>query len=341
MFAFEWPLLIVLLVVPLFIRFLMPAKKALSSRGSPEIAFPHLSSLRTAFAGVTSAKIEARKTSLPWLLYAVWSLSVVALMRPQIIDQIASVKSEGRDLMLAVDLSGSMQSLDFSVNGERSSRLDVAKKVVKDFVMKRVGDRVGLIVFGEHAYLQSPLTLDRRAVTQMLDNNLPGMAGDSTAIGDAIGLAVKNLRSRPAQSKALILLTDGDDNASTLPPIQAAQLANQYGIRIYTVVIGKEGLVPFPDERGGLVMVESHVDTTLTREIARLTGGDFYRATDPTALAQIYNRIDSLQKSETDLPMTVIRKPLFQYPLGAALLLFALFWVVTYTKGELYEPITV
>jgi Ca-activated chloride channel family protein len=336
MFTFQWPFLFLILPLPLLIRSLLPAKNDEPRSATPEIHFPHLDLLQNAFDS-KAIPDKNKKPHWPWLFYCAWALLVLALMRPQIVDQIKSAKTDGRDLMLAVDLSGSMQSFDFVNEGEPLSRLDMAKKVVKDFVKKRAGDRIGLIVFGEHAYLQAPLTLDSKAVTQMLDNTVPGVAGDATAIGDAIGLAVKNLRKRPAQSRAIVLITDGEDNASTLPPLEAARLAKEYGIRIYTVVIGKEGSVPFPDGEGGLTMVESHVDTTLTRKIAEITGGEFYRAIDSNSLVQIYDQIDSLQKSESEHPPILIRKPLYEYPIGLALGLFGLLAIAAYRKGDSYE----
>jgi Ca-activated chloride channel family protein len=331
MFTFQWPLLALLLPLPFLVSWFARGRE--TSAGVPEVLFPHVNELRSAFGSFAGAGPAATRF-LRWALFLVWTLFVVALMRPQILDRLTAVKNSGHDLMLAVDLSGSMQSLDFASAGERVNRLDVAKSVVKDFVSKRVGDRVGLVLFGEHAYLQTPLTQDTAAVSKMLDNAMPGMAGDSTAIGDALGLAVKNLRERPANSRAIVLLTDGDDNASTLPPLQAAELARQYGIRIYTVVIGKEGVVPFPDENGNVVMVQSQVDVTLTRKVAELTGGEFYRATDRAGLARIYDRIDELQKTESESRVTVIRQPLYRYPLGCALALLAALAAASQWKGS-------
>jgi Ca-activated chloride channel family protein len=336
MFTFEWPLLIMLLPLPFLIRFFFTSKKDISNIRAPEIHFPHMDSLQTAF-GVSSSTDKSKKKHWPWLLYFAWCIFTLALMRPQVIDQIKPAKIDGHDLMLAVDLSRSMESLDFSTEDENINRLDMAKKVVKDFVKKRAGDRIGLIVFGERAYLQSPLTIDSNAISKMLDNSVPGVAGDATSIGDAIGLAVKNLRDRPADSRAIILLTDGEDNSSTLPPLQAAQLAKEYGIHIYTIVIGKEGEVPFPDGHGGIIMTDSHVDTVLTQKIAEITGGKFYRATDSASLAQIYNQIDSLQKTNSERPPYIIRKPLYQYPIAFGLLLLIISAIVSYFKGESYE----
>ena len=336
MFTFQWPYFILLLPLPFLIRRFWSAPKKIESHGVPEIHFPHLADLKAAFSQ-SAAVSKNKKRLLPWLFFLAWSLLTLALMRPQIVDQLSQTKNNGHDLMLAVDLSASMQSLDFSDGTGRISRIDLAKRVVKDFVKKRTGDRVGLILFGEHAYLQAPLTLDTMAISQMLDNSLPGMAGDSTAIGDAIGLAVKNLRERPSQSRAIILLTDGEDNSSTIPPLQAAKLAQQYGIHIYTIVIGKDGVVPIPDENGNIVMVESHVDTTLTKKIAEMTDGEFYRATDQKALLRIYDRIDALEKSEGETQHFLIRKPLYQYPVGLALGLLCILALATPIRRESYE----
>jgi Ca-activated chloride channel family protein len=340
MFTFQWPFLAILLPLPFLIRAYFPAKKT-ENEASPELYFPHLSGLQTAFQGAGAIGKNKKRNLVSWLFFLAWALLVAALMRPQIIDRLNQVRNEGHDLMLAVDLSGSMQSLDFAEGDQRVSRLDVAKNVVKDFVRKRSGDRIGLILFGEHAYLQSPLTLDTDAVSKMLDNSLSGMAGDATAIGDAIGLAVKNLRDRPAQSRALILLTDGEDNASTIAPLQAAQLAKQYGIHIYTIVIGKEGVVPFPDGNGGTELVESHVDTTLTKKIAEMTGGEFYRSQDQSSLASIYNRIDALEKSESEAQTTLIRKPLYPYPMALALTLLGILGIAAQMRRESYDFSTI
>jgi Ca-activated chloride channel family protein len=336
MFKFEWPIFLVLLILPFLVRILMREKTTLEQAEFPGVRFPHLAHLRAAFGGSSDVS-RSRGKVVPILLSVVWTLLVFALMRPEFINQLTEVKNEGHDLMLAVDLSGSMQSLDFSEGNEQISRLDVAKKVVKEFVEKRSGDRIGLVLFGEHAYLQAPLTLDTSAVTKMLDNSLSGMAGDATAIGDAIGLSVKNLRERPAGSRAIVLLTDGDDNSSTIPPLEAARLAKQYGIHIYTVVIGKEGVVPFPDGHGGIQMVESQVDTSLTQKIAEITGGAFYRATDRAGLEKIYDQIDTLEKSKSESQSIFIREPLYEYPLGVALLLFFMMGLIVQKKRLVYE----
>jgi Ca-activated chloride channel family protein len=220
--------------------------------------------------------------------------------------------------MLAVDLSGSMRALDLGTFTHRINRADAVKEVVEKFVQDRQGDRIGLILFGEHAYLDAPLTTDARAVGRMLDNAQVGEAGDSTAIGDAL------LRDRPGHAKVVILLTDGADNASSIPPLQAAKLAKQYGIRIYTVGVGSKGPVPIPDQFGQIVMAEMDLDEDLLQQIADTAGGQYFRATDEQALGEIYKAIDKLEKTEASAPDYAIHTPLYRYPLGAALTLILL-----------------
>jgi Ca-activated chloride channel family protein len=249
-----------------------------------------------------------------------WLSLTGALMQPQMVDQYTQVRNKGYDLMLAVDLSGSMRALDFSSMSRRVNRLDVIKAVVGDFVGGRKGDRIGLVLFGDNAYLHVPLTLDTASVVKMLNNTLVGEAGDSTAIGDAIGMAVANLRDRPEKSRVIILLTDGADNASTLPPLRAAKLAAQYGIRIYTIGVGSSGPVPIPDQNGNIVLARMDLDEGLLKSIASTTGGAYFRATDTKALQEIYARIDQMEKTEAETRSYMIRQPLYRYPLGFALL---------------------
>jgi Ca-activated chloride channel family protein len=337
MFSFEWPWMAALFILPILVYFIGPRKTPVAEPlRTPKIRFPHLGEVEAAYTGALAKKSRPKKLWLT-LLSLAWICLVTALMRPQLIDHIVDSKNKGHDLMLAVDLSASMQSLDFATRENPINRLGVAKKVVGDFLKKRAGDRVGLILFGEHAYLNAPLTLDTASVGRMLNNSLSGMAGDATAIGDALGLAVKNLRDRPTSSRAIILLTDGEDNASSIPPLQAATIAKQYGIHIYTVVIGKEGEVPFPDGQGGIAMVNSSVDTELTRKIAELTGGEFYTATDIEGLQKIYDRIDALEKSTVETQNIMIRTSLFQYPLGAGLTLLILICFASFVRKDGYE----
>ena len=328
MFNFLWPWMIVLLPMPLLVRYLGRAWRRSAADDAPELLFPDAARIRAAFGAQDVS--PPRGSRLPLLLLSLaWLGLVGALMQPQVTDRFTQVKNQGYDLMLAVDLSGSMRALDFSLDGERISRVDVIKSVVGKFVQERQGDRIGLILFGEHAYLQVPLTGDTQAIGAMLDNAQSGEAGDSTAIGDAIGVAVDNLRHRPGKDKVLVLLTDGADNASTIPPLQAAKLAAQYGIRIYTIGVGSNGPVPIPDENGQIVMAQMDLDEGLLKQIAAMTGGGYFRATDTEALQTIYSQINQLEKTEAEARSYQVSRPLYRYPLGAAMALLLLYGFAT------------
>jgi Ca-activated chloride channel family protein len=318
MFSFAAPWMLLLLFLPPFIRFLKPAARPDAS-DTPELAFPYIDRLNAVFP--RQAQGQRKPPRLYYtLMILLWLSLTGALMQPQMVDQYTQVRNKGYDLMLAVDLSGSMRALDFSSMSRRVNRLDVIKAVVGDFVGGRKGDRIGLVLFGDNAYLHVPLTLDTASVVKMLNNTLVGEAGDSTAIGDAIGMAVANLRDRPEKSRVIILLTDGADNASTLPPLRAAKLAAQYGIRIYTIGVGSSGPVPIPDQNGNIVLARMDLDEGLLKSIASTTGGAYFRATDTKALQEIYARIDQMEKTEAETRSYMIRQPLYRYPLGFALL---------------------
>ena len=322
MFRFYWPWFALLLPLPFLVRWIIPFTGK-AERQSPELYFPSLDRLKRAFP--TYQITRARSNFLFFaILSLAWICLVAALMQPEKVDQYLQVKNQGYDLMLAVDTSGSMQALDFSTPSKAISRLDVTKDVVGKFVRGRQGDRVGLITFGEQAFLHVPLTLDTISVSKMLNDTVSGMAGNATAIGDAIGLSVRTLRERPEGSRVLVLLTDGEDNASSISPLEAAKLAKKYGIRIYTVGIGKEGPVPYPGQFGGYGMAEIPMDEELLKEIAALTEGQFFRATDKKALESIYSKIDQLEKTESNETLFFIREPYYYYPLSIALALLLL-----------------
>ena len=320
-----------LVLLPLVVRLLLPSVKRKISL--PILRFPHIEELKNSFAAFLPDGAKTGRLFII-LLSLLWICLVLALMRPQIVNQLIEVKNEGYDTMLAVDLSGSMRALDFSRDNNRVNRLDVAKEVVGNFVEDRKNDRIGLVLFGDHAYQYAPLTQDTPAVSRMLDDTVISMAGDGTAIGDAIGLAVKGLRDRPEKSRIIILLTDGEDTASSIPPLQAARLAKDYGIRIYTIGIGSNGPVPYPDQYGRIVMAQTRLDEKLLGEIANTTGGSYFRATDSNALEKVYEQINKLEKSKGQKRQYLIRTPLYRYPLGAALGLLALIALVPVISEE-------
>lgn len=321
MFEFYWPYFAILLPLPLLVLWFFPKINNDENPNKHSLLFPNLSNIQKAFDKEASEKAAGSNIYL-LLLILFWIFLILALMRPQIIDQTQEIHEKGHDILLAVDISPSMNALDFSTPEKNITRLDITKTVIKNFIAKRTTDRLGLILFGEHAYVQVPLTHDTNQVATMLDNAAAGMAGMSTAIGDTIGVAIKNLRNRNEKNRILILLTDGDDNSSIIPPDEAAEIARNNGIKIYTIGIGKAGLVPFPDEYGKIHMVEIGMDEVLLQKIATITGGSYFKAEDDITLEKIYQKIDQLEKIQYDLRTFQISTPLFRYPLGLASFIF-------------------
>jgi Ca-activated chloride channel family protein len=255
------------------------------------------------------------------LLMLMWCLLVLAISRPQWIGEPIALPSSGRDLMLAVDISGSMKIDDMIMDGKQVERITLVKKVVNEFVERRTGDRVGLLLFGTEAYLQVPLTFDRKTVKTLFNEAQLGFAGEKTSIGDAIGLAVKRLKERPDDSRVLILLTDGMNTAGKVEPVQAAQLAAQTNVKIYTIGVGADEMIVRDFFGSRRINPSAELDEETLQEIADLTGGKYFRARDPEELEKIYQLIDKLepvkQEDETFRPV----KALFYLPLAGALIL--------------------
>jgi Ca-activated chloride channel family protein len=235
------------------------------------------------------------------LLYLTMACLIIGLARPQFGRKETEVTSEGIDIMLALDASGSMAAMDFKLDGEAVDRLTVVKKVVADFLRQQKGDRLGMVIFGEEAYTQSPLTLDYDVLIQLLDHISIGIAGDGTAIGDGLALAVKRLKDLPGKSRVVILLTDGRNNAGKISPEKAAEIAKAFGIKVYTIGIGTKGPVPFPQPGifgNRLVYVNLDIDEKTLEAIAGQTGGRHFFATDTRKLEEIYREIGRLEKTE-------------------------------------------
>lgn len=232
------------------------------------------------------------------------ALLMLAMARPQTGRTQTQVRTEGIDIVLAIDTSGSMQALDLDAErriADRRNRLEVVKGVVEEFVKKRDNDQIGLVVFGAEAFTQCPLTLDHGIVATFLERLEIGMAGDATAIGSAIGTAVKRLKESTGKSKVLVLLTDGRSNAGALSPAKAAEVAKTFGIKIYAIGAGTLGKAPFiVDSLFGhqVVYQDVEIDEATLKEIARVTGGEYFRAEDEKALGEIYRQIDELEKTE-------------------------------------------
>ena len=322
MLNFAWPWMGLLLIVPVSM-WLINHSRAYTSTDTRErkitLLHPELRSLQAAFS--TQRPAVTVGTRVYYLLLALlWVGLSAALMRPQWLEPHTEERSEGYDLMLAVDASHSMDALDFTVAGSQVSRMQVVKGVMGRFIEGRQGDRVGLIIFGSRAFVLSPLTLDRQAVRHLLDDLVPRIAGDGTAMGDGIGLGVKKLRERPPGSRVLVLIADGENTAGTIPPLVAAQLAASEGVRIYAIGVGSDRKeVPIMENGRLITRDDLGFDEAVMRQIAEATGGAYFRGTDTSALESIYRRIDELEKSKAESRTVMIPHPLYRWPLGLAL----------------------
>ncbi len=314
MIHFEWPWMLLCLPLPFLIRRYMPA--AVNAREAA-LRVPFLEDFQL---GETSTNRQIKRWPL-WLAVLAWLLLVFASMRPQWLGEMIEIPVSGRDLMLAVDLSGSMEEKDFVLEGERVDRLVATKYVAGNFIERRVGDRIGLILFGENAYLQTPLTLDRTTVKTLLYESAIGLAGTSTAIGDAIGLAVKRLRKHEESNRVLILLTDGANTSGVVEPIEAAELAASEGLKIYTIGVGADEMLVRSFFGNRKVNPSADLDEKTLTAIAEKTGGLYFRARDTEELEKIYQLLDKLEPIERDSKRFRPRQALYFWPLGIALLL--------------------
>jgi len=238
---------------------------------------------------------------LQGLRFLAVGLFIAAMARPQAGKKFTEIASEGVDIILALDMSGSMQALDLKIDGKNAPRVEVVKKVAGDFVRKRETDRVGLVVFGERAFVQCPMTLDHQLLEKFLNEIHSGIAGDSTAIGDAIGVAVNHMKDLKAKSRVVVLLTDGQNNTGVIPPLKAAELARIFNVKVYTIGVGVEGQAPFlVDTPIGkrIIYQKADLDEVTLKEIAKTTNARFFRAQDTETLRQIYDEIDRLEKTE-------------------------------------------
>ena len=312
-FTIAWPWLLALAPLPWILRWLMPASH---SNDMQALRVPWFS----AVAG--GGKVGWMKR--PWLALVaalVWLLLVVAASRPQWIGEIESLPVTGRDLLLAVDISGSMDTQDMVLNNTAVNRLKVVKKVAGEFIKRRHGDRVGLILFGSRAYLQTPLTFDTETTATLLNESEIGLAGRETAIGDAIGLAVKRLRDDAASDRVLVLLTDGANTSGEVQPLQAAEFAARDGLTVYTVGVGADEMMVQDFFGSRVVNPSADLDEDTLRAIADQTGGRYFRARDARGLEKIYEILDELEPVESDVEMVRPVDELFYWPLGLAYVL--------------------
>ena len=312
MIEFTHPWAFLLLLAPACIYCLVPSHR--ESRDSLQV--PYFQRL-AALSGETprvGASIRRRLVIQAVASLLGWCLLVTALARPEWVGEPVKLEKTARDLMLAVDLSGSMEATDFSdAAGEKVDRLTVAKEVLADFVAGREGDRLGLIVFGSAAYIQAPFTDDHAAWLKLLDESIVNMAGPSTALGDAIGLSISHFRQSKTEHRVLIVLTDGNDTGSKVPPLDAAKVAKVEDVTIYTVAVGDPTTVG-----------EDALDMETLEAVARGTGGSNFVATNRESLSEIYQRIDALEPARYDSLSYRPRQTMFHVPLAAFALLYIL-----------------
>ncbi len=327
MINFEWPWLFLILPLPLLIRYLLPATNSVENAA---LRVPFIED----FKSLSQENIQATRKLWPlWLATLAWILLVIAASRPQWWGEPLELPVTGRDLMMAVDLSGSMQYEDFRIKDQVVDRLTATKWVAGQFIKRRIGDRLGLILFGEQAYLQVPLTFDRQTVRTLLNESAIGLAGQKTAIGDAIGLAVKRFLGKrdktDKESWVLILLTDGANTAGNIEPLKAAELAAEQGLKIYTIGIGADEMVVRDFFGVRRVNPSADLDEKTLKQIAEKTGGRYFRARDTAELEKIYALLDELEPIEDDNLVFRPTKALYPWPLGIAILLSLIIIIFT------------
>lgn len=293
MIEFAWPYAFLLLPLPWVLYRLIP-KGQISQAAALRV--PDLEE----FGNLQHKTSLKNSRFLLFLKCILWLALVGAAARPQWVGEPVQIPQTGRDLMLAVDLSGSMQHTDFEINGQTVDRLTALKLILGDFIDRRKGDRLGLILFGSEAYLQTPLTFDTTTVKQLLMESAIGLAGNGTAIGDAIGLAIKQLRDSPQASRVLILLTDGRNNTGEISPEKAAELAANSKLKIHTLAIGSNEALVQTFFGAQKVDLSAEIDEAALKMIAQKTGGQYFRAYDTKDLVRIYQQLDELEAIEQE-----------------------------------------
>jgi Ca-activated chloride channel family protein len=330
-FMLAWIWLLLLFPAPWLLRYLLS--------GAPQT---RLQALKVPWFSMMNATGHGwmKKPVLAVLASLVWLFLLMAAARPQWVGEIEILPVTGRDLLLAVDISGSMDTQDMVLNGTAVNRLTVVKQVAGDFIQRRRGDRVGLVLFGSRAYLQTPLTFDTQTTAILLDESEIGLAGRETAIGDAIGLAVKRLRQDAATEHVLVLLTDGANTSGEVRPMQATEFAAREGLTIYTVGVGADEMMVQDFFGSRMVNPSADLDEDTLKAIAERTGGAYFRARDAKSLAEIYEILDELEPVESDQESIRPVDELFFWPLSLAFLLTLLAAILAIRPLELRGAVT-
>lgn len=326
MFSFEWLFMLIALPLPAVVRFLFPPLSAQTQ--SLVVPFTVSSDLATQSPSIKAGGV---KQLLMWLA---WIFLVLAAARPQWLGEPITLPSEGREMILAVDLSGSMQIEDMEIRGRTVDRLTMVKSVLSEFIQRRVGDRLGLVLFADTAYLQAPMTFDRNTVGTLLDEAVIGLVGEKTAIGDAVGLAVKRFRGKEQSNNVLVLLTDGQNTAGNISPQEAKELALEQQIKIYTIGVGADVMQVSSLFGSRQVNPSRDLDEALLSDLAMSTGGQYFRARNTQELEQIYGMLDQLEPIEGEGQTYRPLHSLFLYPLVVALgLLLCVALTQVYWRG--------
>lgn len=329
-----YPFAVFLLFLPLIVRYALPTVKGLHGDALRVPFIKDLQKINVKAGGIWNKGIAEKGSGISlFLLYAVYALLVLALARPQWIGEPIRLKNQSRDILLVMDISNSMLQPDFTIGSSRINRLAAVKKVASEFIGKRVNDRIGLILFGTRAYLQAPITFDKQSVIDILWNMDAGMAGDSTAIGDAVGLALKSLKDNPDKDKkVIILLTDGENNDGSLSMPEAIRLAKDEGVKVYTIGVGTDS--SFMQSFLGMKILNApqQLDEKSLQTLAEETKGNYFRAKDTNGLKKIYDIIDQLEPSENNQQFVTETKELYYIPLAVAVVLAGILLLLTRRK---------
>lgn len=314
MIEFAWPYLFLLVPLPWIIFKLLPENKF---NENAALCVPDLNDFLCFQQQFVSTSTPKLKTCIALLM---WLALLTSAARPQWVGNVVEIPQSGRDLMLAVDLSGSMQMKDFEINGQITDRLTALKFIASDFIERRKGDRIGLILFGSNAYLQTPLTFDITTVKQLLMEAAVGLAGNETAIGDAIGIAIKQLRDSAQDSRVLILMTDGNNNVGELTPEKAAEIASHEKLKIHTIAIGSDQMMVQTIFGPRNISPSVQIDEKALKMVAEKTGGQYFRAHNTKELVQIYRHIDQLDRIEHESQYYRPTDEVYYWPLLIALM---------------------
>ncbi len=330
MFSFEWPWVFTAVLLPLVVyRFLKPVPQDKAA-------------LKVPFYSQLSETLHAPQTVVRkgrlLILLTIWLLLLISAAKPMWLGDPEPLLTSPRDLMLAVDISGSMETKDMQLGSKMVDRLVGIKVVLDGFIKRRSQDRMGLILFADNAYIQTPLTLDHRTLAKFLNEAQIGFAGQKTAIGDAIGLALKRMQKSPEKSKVLILLTDGANTAGTVTPLDAAKMAAEHGLKIYTLGFGADELIVSSFFGNRRINPSADLDEATLQKIAELTAGKYFRARSIDELVKIYQLLDELEPQPVVGKAIVPQQSLFYWPLGAALLLSILLALVQIVRGLIFTP---